>query len=155
MLATFGAAPVDNFPRFTSVPRAGRGFNVLTVLIGLFAGPSAQNRGRANGHIGEVVSYKMRAEISILKERLPAEAQHAPLGGHRHGHRHPAGLGGSTANIISTPRPKISRNTLKNSAPASWTALSLGTSTTPHRRRPDPLLTRAYRRLVTASCWAV
>jgi putative tricarboxylic transport membrane protein len=104
MLATFGAAPVDNFPRFTfGFHELDAGFNVLTVLIGLFAVAEVLKTAAAQtGTSGEVVSYKMPGPISILKElfsRQKLNMLRSAVIGTAIGIL--PGLGGSTANIIS------------------------------------------------------
>ena len=104
-LATVGAAPVDGAPRFTfGLSSLGKGFDIITVMIGLFAVTEVldtiESYARGTGVI-KPMAYKMKGLGISLKEFFShwVGMIRAALIGTGIGIL--PGLGGSTANVIS------------------------------------------------------
>lgn len=104
-LATVGAAPIDGAPRFTfGISALGKGFDIITVMIGLFAVTevidTVESYARATG-IVKPLEFKMKGLGISLKEFFShwIGILRAALIGTGIGIL--PGLGGSTANVIA------------------------------------------------------
>ena len=104
-LATVGAAPVDGAPRFTfGLSSLGKGFDIITVMIGLFAVTEVIDTVESYAHASGIVKpleFKMKGLGISLKEFFShwVGIIRASLIGTGIGIL--PGLGGSTANVIS------------------------------------------------------